>query len=147
MGDPCVAAIASKMAGNIYGLEAVDANIQDSHGNTTRFLLMSRDSLDPGPDAPDLITSCLFRVRNIPAALFKALGGFATNNVNLLKLESYQMGGTFAWTQFAVDLEGHPDHEHVAQALDELRFFCEELRVLGTYPAHPFRLARARLSV
>jgi prephenate dehydratase len=146
-GDPSVAAIASAMAGRIYGLDTLDTDIQDGRANTTRFLLMSRDKLDPGPDAGPLITSCLFRVRNIPAALYKALGGFATNGVNLLKLESYQLGGEFAWTQFAIDMEGHPTHVSLTHALEELEFFCDELRVLGTYPAHPYRLARQKLTV
>jgi prephenate dehydratase len=138
LGDPRIGAIASTMAGRIYGLECLDSNIEDARGNTTRFLLMSREPHDPGPDTGPVITSCLFRVRNLPAALYKALGGFATNGVNLLKLESYQLGG-FAWTQFSIDLEGHPEHPLVAHALHELRFFCEELRVLGTYRADPAR--------
>jgi prephenate dehydratase len=141
LGDPRVGAIASTLAAEIYGLQRLDQDIHDAVGNTTRFLLMAPQPHDPGPNAGTVITSCLFRVRNLPAALYKALGGFATNGVNLLKLESYQLGG-FAWTQFAIDLEGHPEHPLVANALAELEFFCEELRVLGTYPAHPARQQR-----
>lgn len=140
--DPSVGAIASVLAGETYGLEVLDERIEDALGNTTRFLIMARHPRDPGPDAGSLVTSCLFRVRNLPAALYKALGGFATNGVNLLKLESYQLGGTFEWTQFAIDLEGHPLHPPVAHALEELQFFSTDVRIQGTYAASPYRVDR-----
>lgn len=138
MADPAVGAIASSIAGTIYGLSALDANIQDDVYNTTRFIIMSRAPVDPPLESPQLITSCLFRTRNVPAALYKALGGFATNGVNIRKLESYQLGGTFRWTQFAIDIEGHPRQPHVRNALEELQFFSTEVRMLGSYEAHDF---------
>lgn len=136
LGDKTIAAIASRVAAEIHGLEILDQDIEDAHDNTTRFLVMSPTPVAFAPDAGPLVTSCLFRVRNIPAALYKALGGFATNGVNLLKLESYQLGG-FQWAQFVVDLEGHPDDPAVARALEELSYFATELRLLGTFPAAP----------
>ncbi|MCB9680166.1 MAG: prephenate dehydratase [Alphaproteobacteria bacterium] len=141
LGDPGVAALASTLAGELAGLTVLDADIEDAADNTTRFLVMAESARDPGATAGPLVTSCLFRVRNIPAALYKALGGFATNGVNLHKLESYQLGG-FRWAQFAIDFEGHPAVPAVARAMEELRFFSHELRVLGTYPAHPYRFRR-----
>lgn len=138
LGDPRVAAIASTLAGEIYGLQVLEADIEDDPDNTTRFLVMAPTPNDPGTRAGPLITTCLFRVRNIPAALYKALGGFATNGVNLHKLESYQLPG-FRWAQFAIDFEGHTDVPAVARALEELSFFSHELHILGTYPAHPAR--------
>jgi prephenate dehydratase len=138
-GDPTVAAIASSLAGELYGLNVLAAQIEDDPLNTTRFLLMGRElELPPLSDAP-FITSLLFQIPHVPAALYKALGGFATHGVNLLKLESYQVGGTFTWTQFAVDIDGHPDLPAVARALEELRFFATHTRVLGVLRAAPER--------
>jgi prephenate dehydratase len=139
--DPSIGAIASSIAGRIYGLDSLDQNIQDALLNTTRFVIMARAPIDPDP-SKRLITSCLFRCRNLPAALYKALGGFATNGINLLKLESYQLGG-FRWTQFAIDFEGHPRQPAARHALEELGFFSTEVRVLGTYEAHPYRFEQA----
>jgi prephenate dehydratase len=144
-GDKTVAAIASDLAGKIYGLESLAANIEDAEHNTTRFLIMAREPVQPDPRNGPCITTFIFRVRNVPAALYKALGGFATNSVNMTKLESYQMGGGFAATQFYVDIEGHPDEPNVRLALEELGFFSREVRVLGVYPAHPYRF-KARLA-
>jgi prephenate dehydratase len=139
LGDPSVAAIASAIAGDLWGLVTLDRDVEDDPNNTTRFLVLSRTAELPGAASGPAITSVVFRVRNLPAALYKALGGFATNGINLLKIESYQVGGAFRWTQFAVDFEGHPADPPVANAMEELRFFSTELRVLGTYPAHPWR--------
>lgn len=139
LGDPTHAAIASVLAAEIYGLEIVRADIEDAAHNTTRFVILARDGIPPAPDGPPTMTSILFQVRNVPASLYKALGGFATNGVNIVKLESYQLGGSFNATQFYADLEGHPEHAPVARALDELGYFCAELKILGVYPAHPFR--------
>jgi prephenate dehydratase len=138
MGDPTVAAIASSLAGEIYGLESVAADIADMPDNTTRFLILSREGIRP-PVGDFCITSLLFRTRSVPAALYKALGGFATCGVNLTKIESYLVGGKFDAAQFYVDVEGHPDERPLQMALEELRFYASELRILGTYPAHPFR--------
>jgi len=139
-GDSTVAAIASELAGEIYGLVSLKKNIEDADHNTTRFLVMSREALRPPRENP-AVTTFLFRVRNVPAALYKALGGFATNGVNMTKLESYMLGGAFTATQFYADVEGHPDDRPLALALEELAFFSRELKILGVYPAHPLRLA------
>jgi prephenate dehydratase len=138
-GDKSVAAIASDLAGRIYGLESLAANIEDAEHNTTRFLVMSRDVREPAIDAGPCITTFIFRVRNVPAALYKAMGGFATNGVNMTKLESYQINGAFTATLFYSDVEGHPGDVGLRHALEELEFFSAELRILGVYPAHPFR--------
>jgi prephenate dehydratase len=143
-GDKSLAAIASELAGQIYGLESLAANIEDAEHNTTRFLIMARESNPPDPRSGPCITTFVFRVRNVPAALYKALGGFATNGVNMTKLESYQIGGAFAATQFYADIEGHPEEPNVRLALEELNFFSREVRILGVYPAHPYRF-KARL--
>jgi prephenate dehydratase len=142
-GDVTRAAIASSLAAEIYGLRTLAANIEDVPGNTTRMLVLSRKPAPAKPGAGRTITTFVFQVRNVPAALYKALGGFATNGVNMTKLESYMLGGTFTATQFYVDVEGHPADANLALALEELRFFAKELRILGVYPAHPFR-ARQR---
>jgi prephenate dehydratase len=142
-GDPTRAAIASSLAARIYGLKTLAANIEDNPGNTTRMLVLSRTPAMPRPGSGPVITTFVFQVRNVPAALYKALGGFATNSVNMTKLESYMLGGAFTATQFYVDVEGHPADPNLALALEELRFFAKELRILGVYPAHPFR-ARQR---
>ncbi len=141
--DPHIAAIASALAGEIYGLEVLKANVEDAEHNMTRFLIMAHEPDDaplPPADSKDkVVTSFVFRVRNVPAALYKAMGGFATNGVNMTKLESYQLGGSFNATQFYADIEGHPDERNVRLALEELKFFTSKLTVLGIYPAHPFR--------
>ncbi|MBC7154285.1 MAG: prephenate dehydratase [Rhodobacteraceae bacterium] len=135
IGDPALAALASELAGEIYGLDVLARHIEDKSNNTTRFLIMSRDAdLTRRGDA-GMMTSIMFRVRNIPAALYKAMGGFATNGVNMTKLESYMVGGSFTATQFYADIEGHPDDHNVQLALDELRYFTTSLNLLGVYPA------------
>ncbi len=137
--DPARAAIASRLAAEIYGLHILAEDIEDDDRNVTRFLVISRRNVKVPHGEGPTITTIVFRVRNVPAALYKALGGFATNGVNMTKLESYQIGGTFFATQFLADVEGHPDDPSVALALEELAFFSAELRVLGVYPAAPFR--------
>jgi prephenate dehydratase len=136
------AAIASALAAEIYGLEILKANVEDAAHNTTRFYIMAPRPQTPDPAQPDLMTTFVFRVRNVPAALYKALGGFATNGVNMTKLESYMLGGHFAATQFLCDVDGHPEQAGLRQALEELSFFSSEVRVLGVYRAAPFRLAQ-----
>ena len=143
-GDPAEAAIASKLAGEVYGLNSLGANIEDAEHNTTRFLVLARSPLRRRRDATPVITTFVFRVRNVPAALFKALGGFATNGVNMTKLESYMLGGDFFATQFYADIEGDPRDRDVRLALEELDFFTREVRLLGTYPADPFRSGKTR---
>ena len=136
-GNPEVAALASQLAGEIYGLEALAENIEDNQHNTTRFLVMA-----PEPKFPaggDAMTTIVFQVRNIPAALYKAMGGFATNGVNMLKLESYMLGGTFTATQFYADIEGYPGDPAVDRALEELAYFTTHLDILGVYPMSEFR--------
>ena len=137
--DPTVAAIASRMAGELYGLEVLKPDVEDAHHNHTRFLIMSREADDALNDGRKIVTTFVFRVRNLPAALYKALGGFATNNVNMTKLESYQLGGSFNATQFYADIEGHPEDRAVKNALEELGFFTSKVTLLGVYPAHEFR--------
>lgn len=137
--DPSCAAIASTLAGEIYGLEVLKADIEDATNNMTRFLIVGREPDDPPNDGRPVITTVLFRVRNVAAALYKALGGFATNGVNVTKLESYQLGGSFNATEFYADIEGHPDAPNVRQALEELAFFSSKLVTIGIYPAHPYR--------
>jgi prephenate dehydratase len=138
-GDKAHAAIAAEMAAAIYGLEILQHDVQDTENNTTRFLVWAREPHTPPPGtAGTVMTSFMFRVRNIPAALYKALGGFATNSVNMTKLESY-VDEHFQAAQFLCDVEGHPENANLKLALEELAFFAKEVRVLGTYPAHPFR--------
>jgi prephenate dehydratase len=137
--DTHQAAIASALAAEIYGLEALRRDIEDDPSNTTRFLVMARDPMHPDPDEGPVITSFVFRVRSVPAALYKALGGFATNGVNITKLESYIVDASFAVAQFYADIEGHPDDRLVRLALEELSFFSREVKILGVYPANPFR--------
>ena len=139
LGDPSVAALAPRLAADLYGLEILAEDVEDEHHNTTRFLALSRTPREFPPGDDPMITTFVFRVRNVPAALYKAMGGFATNGVNMTKLESYQLGGTFFATQFYADVEGHPKQTPLALALEELAFFSAHVRVLGTYPAHPFR--------
>jgi prephenate dehydratase len=145
-GDPTVAAIASELAAETYGLVSLRANIEDAEHNTTRFVVMAREPINPDPKAGPVVTSFVFRVRNVPAALYKALGGFATNGVNITKLESYQVGGQFVAAQFYADVEGHPEERNLRLALEELEFFSREVRVLGVYSAHPFRYRNRALS-
>jgi prephenate dehydratase len=140
LGDPTIAAIASELAGEIYGLVSLEQNIEDAEHNTTRFLAMSRQAEWPPLGAP-AVTTFVFNVRNVPAALYKALGGFATNGVNMTKLESYMVGGRFAATQFYADVEAHPESRPLMLALEELAFFSHEVKILGVYPAHPLRIA------
>ena len=137
--DRTQAAIASRLAAETYGLEILKADIEDAEHNTTRFVLLSKRQQRPEIDAGPCMTSLVFRVRNVPAALYKSMGGFATNGVNMVKLESYQLGGSFAATQFFADIEGHPDDPAVARALDELQYFSSHVKILGVYPAHPAR--------
>jgi prephenate dehydratase len=137
--DKAHGAIASSLAAQIYGLEILQEDVQDADHNTTRFIILSKERVVP-IEMEGVITSMVFRVRNIPAALYKALGGFATNGINLTKLESY-VDQKFQAAQFFVDLEGHPDSYSLQLALEELSFFAREVKMLGTYPAHPFRKA------
>jgi len=143
LGDPSIAAIASELAGEIYGLVSLAQNIEDAEHNTTRFVIMSREPVRP-PRGNPAVTSFVFNVRNVPAALYKALGGFATNGVNMTKLESYMVGGQFTATQFYADVEAHPDDRPLKLALEELEFFSTEVRILGVYPAHKLRIAARR---
>lgn len=130
--------MASELAAGIHGLEVLARDIEDHHHNTTRFLIMGRDA-DMTRRAERMLTTFVFRVRNIPAALYKAMGGFATNGVNMTKLESYMVDGVFTATQFYADIEGHPNDPPVARALEELRYFTSALTILGVYPAAPLR--------
>jgi prephenate dehydratase len=137
--DKSCAAVASKLAGEIYGLDVLKADIEDAPNNMTRFLIVGGEPDDPPNDGRPVISTFLFGVRNIPAALYKAMGGFATNGVNMTKLESYQLGGSFNATEFYADVEGHPDSPNVRRALEELSYFSSRLIMLGIYPAHPYR--------
>ncbi len=139
LDDPTQAAIASSLAAEIYGLDVLRADIEDEAHNTTRFVMLSREPDDPELGDGAILTTFVFRVRNVPAALYKALGGFATNGINMLKLESYMLGGAFNATQFYADVEGHPEDPAMQRAFEELGFFSREVRVLGVYPASPFR--------
>ena len=137
--NPEHAAIASSLAAKIYELDILENDIQDADHNTTRFLILAKDTDTPKKEGSrKYITSFIFNVRNIPAALYKALGGFATNNVNMVKLESY-VDKNFQVAQFYVDIVGHTDDKNVALALEELNFYAENVTMLGTYPAHDFR--------
>jgi prephenate dehydratase len=136
---PEEAAIASSLAAEIYGLDVLAANVEDAAHNTTRFYIMARAPNVPSSETEHLMTTFVFRVRNVPAALYKALGGFATNGVNMTKLESYMVDGEFTATQFLCDVEGHPEQLGLRLALEELKFFSREDRILGVYPKAPFR--------
>ena len=138
-GDPKAAAIAPALAAEEYGLEILANDIEDAAHNTTRFVIMAQEPLDIGPEDGPAMTAFLFQVRNIPSALFKALGGFATNGINMTKLESYQIEGSFSASQFYAEIEGHPNDRSVQLALEELGFFSNSLKILGVYPRHPAR--------
>ena len=138
-GDKSCAAIATRLAAEIYGLDILAEDVEDEAHNTTRFILLSREKKWAQRGNGKVVTTFVFRVRNVPAALYKGLGGFATNGINMTKLESYMIEGNFFATQFYVDVEGHPDDRSLAFALEELAFFSKELKILGVYPAHPFR--------
>ncbi len=138
-GDVTQAAIASKLAAQIYGLKILKGDIEDAVHNTTRFLVFAKKAEVPPAGSGPVLTTFIFRVRNVPAALYKALGGFATNGVNMTKLESYQLEGSFNATMFYADVEGHPDDRPLKLALEELEFHTAELILLGTYPRSPFR--------
>lgn len=140
-GDRSMAALAPKLAASLYGLDILAENVEDSENNITRFVVLSRDEVNLKREDEDetFITTFVFNVRNIPAALYKAMGGFATNGINMTKLESYQIGGKFVATQFYADIEGHPEDAPVKRALEELRYFSEKVRILGVYKAHTMR--------
>ncbi len=142
--DPTRASLAPKLAGEIYGLQTLADNVEDADHNTTRFIVLSKTPQLPAPGAGPIVTTFLFRVRNVPAALYKALGGFATNGVNMTKLESYMVDGEFAATQFLADVDGRPEDAGMRRALEELAFFTHEIKILGVYPAHPFRIETQR---
>jgi prephenate dehydratase len=138
-GDKSRAAIASRLAADIYGLDILAEDVEDEAHSTTRFVVLSREEKHMRAGNGLTITTFVFQVRNIPAALYKALGGFATNGINMTKLESYMIEGNFFATQFYADVEGHPDDRNLTLALEELKFFSSHLKILGVYPAHPFR--------
>lgn len=140
-GDRSMAALAPRLASELYGLDILAENVEDSENNVTRFVVLSRDEDWAKRTLSDevIVTTFVFNVRNIPAALYKAMGGFATNGINMTKLESYQLGGKFVATQFYADIEGHPEDDSVRHALEELRFFSEKVRILGVYQGHPMR--------
>ena len=139
LGDPTIAAIASGLAAEIYGLNVIEAGVEDEVHNTTRFVVLAAEPIDPDPAESLVVTSFVFNVRNVPAALYKALGGFATNGVNMTKLESYMVGGAFTATQFFAEVEAHPREPRLRNALEELAFFTSKVHIMGVYPAHPFR--------
>jgi prephenate dehydratase len=132
-------ALAPKLAAKIYGLKVLAENVEDEDHNTTRFVILSKKKQHTKPGNGPVVTTFVFRVRNLPAALYKAMGGFATNGVNMTKLESYMIEGNFFATMFYADVEGHPDDRGLAFAMEELQFFSREFKILGVYPAHPFR--------
>jgi prephenate dehydratase len=143
-GDRTKAALAPRIAAEIYGLNILAEDVEDAKHNTTRFVVLSKTPEDAEPGNGPVVTTFIFNVRNVPAALYKAMGGFATNGVNMTKLESYQVNGEFVATMFYADIEGHPNDRSVRLALEELSFFSTELRILGTYPASPYRIEIAK---
>ncbi len=143
MNDPTQGAIASDLAAEIYSLEVIRSDVHDLAHNTTRFIIMAEEPLDPDPEQGPVVTTFVFRVRSVPAALYKGLGGFATNGVNITKLESYIIDGGFTVAQFYADIEGHPDQRPVRLALEELSFFSKEVKILGVYPANGFRAGQS----
>jgi prephenate dehydratase len=140
-GDPTRAALAPRLAADVYGLKILAEDVEDESHNTTRFIILSRTARWAERSAAPMVTSFVFQVRNLPAALYKALGGFATNGINMTKLESYMLEGRFAATKFYAEVDGHPDDLPLKRALEELAFFSKEMRILGVYPAHPHREA------
>jgi prephenate dehydratase len=138
-GDPTQAAISPPLAAEIYGLQVLAEDVEDEEHNTTRFVVLSRDLVEASPGNGPVVTSFIFNVRNLPAALYKALGGFATNGVNMTKLESYMVGGEFTATQFLAEVDGHPSDPGLKRALEELEFFTTDVKILGVYPADPAR--------
>jgi len=138
-GDPTFGAFAPRLAADIYGLDILAEDVEDEAHNTTRFIILSAKEQRAKRGKGKVVTTFVFRVRNVPAALYKAMGGFATNGVNMTKLESYQLDGKFFATQFYADVEGHPDDRSLQLALEELHFFSAEVRILGVYPASDFR--------
>jgi len=137
--DPTQAAISPPLAAEIYGLDVLAEDVEDEDHNTTRFVVLSRELVEAPAGNGPVVTSFIFNVRNLPAALYKALGGFATNGVNMTKLESYMVGGEFTATQFLAEVDGHPSDVGLAHALEELAFFTTDVKILGVYPADPFR--------
>ena len=135
LNDITIGAIASPLAAEIYNLKILKENMEDKGFNTTRFLILSRNEIKPDVNNKNSITTLVFKVRNVPSALYKALGGFATNGVNMLKLESYQIDGSFLATQFYVDIKGHCDEDSVQRSLHELSHYADEVKILGVYPA------------
>jgi len=144
-GDPTKAALAPQLAASVYGLDILAEDVEDEKHNTTRFVVLAADPDDAKAGDGPVVTTFIFRVRNVPSALYKAMGGFATNSVNMTKLESYQLDGRFVATMFYADIEGHPDDPPVARALEELKFFCTEFKILGAYRASPYRAEANRL--
>jgi len=140
LDDPTKACLATSLAGELYGLRPLRTRVEDESHNTTRFIILSREPRPVPQGNGPTVTTFVFNVRNVPAALYKALGGFATNGVNMTKLESYMVGGLFFATQFLADVEAHPDDRPLALALEELAFFTTDVTILGVYPAHPVRL-------
>jgi prephenate dehydratase len=140
-GDRTMAALAPRLAKDLYGLDIIAENVEDTTNNVTRFVVLStkEQKIERANSDEVIVTTFIFNVRNIPAALYKAMGGFATNGVNMTKLESYQIGGKFVATQFYADIEGHPDDENVKQAFEELEFFTKQVRILGSYKCHAMR--------
>ncbi|MEP9362836.1 prephenate dehydratase [Nocardioides sp. CN2-186] len=137
--DPTQASISPPLAAEIYGLEILAEDVEDEDHNTTRFVVLSRDLVEAPPGNGPVVTSFIFNVRNLPAALYKALGGFATNGVNMTKLESYMVGGEFTATQFLAEVDGHPEDVGLRNALEELAFYTTDVKILGVYPADAFR--------
>ena len=143
-GDRSMASLSPLLAASLYGLDILQSDVEDTDNNVTRFVVLSKTKAwRERTNGEMVMTTFVFQVRNIPAALYKAMGGFATNGVNMTKLESYQLGGKFFATQFYADIEGHPDDANVKLAFEELRFFSKETRILGVYAAHPFRLTQS----
>ena len=143
--DPTRASLAPRLAAPIYGLKILAEDVEDEAHNTTRFVILSRTPKWQKQDETPTVTSFVFRVRNVPAALYKAMGGFATNGVNMTKLESYMLEGRFTATQFYAEVDGHPDDHNLKLALEELAFFSRETKIIGVYPAHPYRKDSAQL--
>lgn len=139
LGDKSVAAIASKLSASTYGLDILASDVEDAAHNTTRFLVLSGTPSVPAIESGPVVSSMVFRLRSVPSALYKALGGFASNGLNMTKLESYMMGGSFSAVQFYADVEGHPESTAMKNALEELAFFSEDITHLGTYAADPAR--------